>query len=248
MSNNTLENTKIYVLHVKKGYEEREQHIVKLMKNMNLSFEWILDGDMDDITEEILDTYFKENSVMHEVAPHTSCALKHFLTYRNIVENQLPGAIVLEDDIILYPNFKKVFEELLREIDTQDIKNPIVYLEDDALKFVPRSLRKKGQHLYRIVNSSHFTGCMYVTYGAAKHILDVVEREKTDLPIDVYHEYLLQHRDLNLLFCHPFIATQGSHTGLFASSINAQSAKKQKKRQYTWLLKKWYKQLLYFCR
>ena len=50
-----LTNKAVFVLHVKKGYEDREQHIKAMLQKMNIPFSWILDGDIADLTPEILD-------------------------------------------------------------------------------------------------------------------------------------------------------------------------------------------------
>ena len=49
---------KVYVLHVKQGYENRLQSIQKQLKRLDMDYSLILDGDIDDITPEILDLYF----------------------------------------------------------------------------------------------------------------------------------------------------------------------------------------------
>ena len=53
---------------------------------------------------------------------------------------------------------------------------------------------------------------------------------------------------LNYYWCHPTIATQGTHNGLFASSICEQSANKQHYRSLTWKAKLAYKKFLYLLR
>lgn len=51
-------NSKILVLHVKKGYEDRQKHIEKMMKSWGYSFEYILDGDMDDPQSRVCSSIF----------------------------------------------------------------------------------------------------------------------------------------------------------------------------------------------
>ncbi len=94
-----------YVLHVKKGYESRGEHIRKMLSKIRLPFELILEGDMCDLTDNTLNKYFSRE--MHKIAPDTSCALKHLLAYEAILNNNYPGALILEDDIILHKNFRK---------------------------------------------------------------------------------------------------------------------------------------------
>lgn len=139
-------NSKILVLHVKKGYEDRQKHIEKMMKSWGYSFEYILDGDMDDLNLEFVHQYF--TGEMDCISPATSVATKHLKAARYIVDHQLDGALILEDDMLLYPNFEKVFNQCLSEIQNRHLTTALISFEDSSLHFVPGSQRKKGQHLY----------------------------------------------------------------------------------------------------
>ncbi|WP_036858005.1 glycosyltransferase family 25 protein [Segatella baroniae] len=238
-------SSKILVLHVKKGYEDRQKHIEKMMKSWGYSFEYILDGDMDDLNQEFVHQYF--TGEMDCISPATSVATKHLKAARYIVDHQLDGALILEDDMLLYPNFEKVFNQCLSEIQNRHLAKALISFEDSSLYFVPGSQRKKGQHLY-IAKRDRFAGALYCTREAAELILQHVRENRCDMPIDLYHTSLIQRAGLNYYWCHPCIATQGSHTGLFASSINEKSAKKKTYRRLTWNLKLAYKKLLYYLR
>lgn len=235
----------VIVLHVRTGYEKREQHIRRMFDKMNIDFEFILNGDMADITPDVLDSYF--TGVMHKVSAETSCALKHLLAYEQIVTRKLPGALILEDDMVLYDNFTEVFNDCMSEMTHRHIEDALISFEDSTLRFVPFSQRRKGQHLY-IASRDRFAGCYYITYRTAERIVDYVNKNKCDLPADLFHTALITRIGLPYYWCHPCIATQGTHNGLFPSSINTQSAAKQKYRARTWQLKLAYKKLLYLFR
>ena len=85
-------------------------------------------------------------------------------------------------------------------------------------------------------------------YIIAKKIVDYVNNNKCDLPADLFHKALITRIGLPYYWCHPCIATQGTHNGIFPSSICAASAKKQHYRAWTWQLKLAYKKLLYLMR
>lgn len=237
---------KILVLHVKNGYEDRETHINQMMKEKDLPFSFILDGDMSDLTEETIREKFT-GSVMDKVSPQTSCTMKHLFAYQYILDHQLKGALILEDDMVLYDNFVEVFEDCMNELERKAWQNALVSFEDSTLHFVPRSERRKGQFLYP-KGKDRYAGAYYCTNDAARLILDYVASNKCDRPIDLFHTALIQRAGLNYLWCHPCIATQGTHTGLFVSSISQKSAKRQNYRRMTWQLKLLYKKALYFLR
>ena len=238
-------STKVFVLHVKTGFEEREQHICHMLEAMNIDFEFVLDGDMSDLTPEILDRYF--TGEMKQASPGTSCSMKHLLAYELIVNRQLPGALILEDDMLLYKNFHKVFEECMNEMTRNSIDDAIISFEDSALRFVPGRQRQRNRHLY-LASRDRFAGCYYITFRTAKNILDYAYVNKCDAIIDLYHKSLITRIGLPYYWCHPCIATQGTHNGLFPSSVNANSAKKQNYRAWTWQIKLAYKKLIYLFR
>jgi len=236
----------ILVLHVRKGYEDRERHINRMMAEKGLRFKYMLDGDIADITPETLDRYFTGDT-MHKAGPQASCALKHIYACEHIVRNNLKGALVLEDDMVIYDNFKEIFNKCMAEIDTRQLKDPVISFDDSILKFIPRSRRRKGIYLYP-GNRDRYTGCLYYSNGAARLILERIKDSRCGLPIDRYHAALITEGLLQYYWCQPCIATQGTHNGLFESSISAKSAKRQRYRANVWKIKLMYKKLVYFLR
>lgn len=235
----------VLVLHVKHGYEDRARNIEAIMNGLGISFEYITDGDMDDITPEIMDRYF--SGIMHKIFAPTSCTLKHFYAYEYILKYNLPGALILEDDMVLYNNFIPIFNKCMQERHRRDLENILISFEDSNLSFVPRSQRVKGLHLYK-GSRDRFAGCYYISNVCARQIMQYVNDNKCDLPIDCFHNALRVRIGLPYYWCHPTIATQGSHTGLFRSSISEKSAKRQNYRKITWHIKLAYKKALYWLR
>ena len=234
-----------FVLHVKKGYEDREEHISRMMKKMNIAFEYILDGDMQDITKETLEKYFTGEMKIN--SPATSCALKHLLACHEIVERKIEGALVLEDDIVLHDNFVSVFQRSIDELkgnSNWNAKPVIINYEDTRLRFVPRSKRVEGRVLYE-GDRDRMAGAIYVNHAAAKLIWDYAIKDKLDQPIDLFHCYLLKKNLIAYLWCQPVVATQGSHSGLFMSGININ---KNYFDILKWKFNLLYKKMIYYFR
>lgn len=236
---------KVLVLHVKDGYEERARNIEKMLGDRKIPFKYVIDGDKEDITSEVLNCYF--SGEMCAVNAATSCALKHLYAYEYIIRHHLPGALVLEDDMILYDRFISVFNECMEECKERNLSNILISFEDSSLHFVPRSQRIAGLHLYT-GKRDRFTGCYYISYDCAVLIMKYVYKYKCDLPIDRFHTALITRANLPYYWCHPTIATQGSHTGLYPSSISEASSRKRSYRRLTWKLKLIYKKMLYWLR
>lgn len=82
-------------------------------------------------------------------------------------------------------------------------------------------------------------GAYYISQNTAKLILKQINLEKLNLPIDGFHEYLLQRNVLNYYWCEPTIAKQGSHNGQFLSGISEKNTTAF--RRLLWRLKYFYK-------
>lgn len=53
-----LKVDKVFVLHVKEGNEDRAKQIEAMLEKLGIKFEYMLDGDIKDITEERKSKYF----------------------------------------------------------------------------------------------------------------------------------------------------------------------------------------------
>lgn len=237
---------KVFVLHVRQGYEDRAEHIDSMMTRLQIPFEYLLDGDICDLTPDVLDKYFKRDGALRKdnLLAQLSCAYKHLLVYERILKNNWKGALILEDDIILQKDFATIFNNCMREYEAMPTSDILISFENSRLRFVPRSQRVKGKYLYK-GTKDRMTGAYYISNGAAKRIIDYLSENKCDLPIDLLHCFLIRQQDFPYYWCQPTIATQGSFTGKFHSSI---STKKRLGIKISWKFKLAYKKLLYFLR
>ncbi|MBK8622830.1 MAG: glycosyltransferase family 25 protein [Saprospiraceae bacterium] len=107
---------------------------------------FMTDGDMDTISHEEHQRLFSgELSVM---SPAVSCAYKHISCYRDMLLQDIPFALIFEDDIFLESFFCDELQFILREIEEKKYKNFIVSLEDSSLTYVKGSERKPDTRLY----------------------------------------------------------------------------------------------------
>lgn len=242
----------VFVAHVKDGYDERERHIRAMLGDAGVPFEFMLDGDIADITPARRAAYFSPGLSIPLSAQ--SCALKHILICEEIVKRGLPGALVLEDDICLSPRFPAIFTRSMEELPLYERPdgNPesaplpvMISYEDTRLRFVERSRREKGRVLYP-GDRDRMTGCYYINRAGAEAILQSIRTNGgLNMPIDLYHAWMLRCGNLRYLWCHPTIATQGSHTGKFRSTLNFDKTFIDER---LWLLKRLYRRLLYYLR
>ena len=69
---------KVYVLHVKSGYKERANSIEKQASKYGFDFEYMLDYDIPDLTQEDIDTYIHHENNLTDA--HKSLNLKLYPT------------------------------------------------------------------------------------------------------------------------------------------------------------------------
>ncbi|MBR1521119.1 MAG: glycosyltransferase family 25 protein [Bacteroidaceae bacterium] len=237
----------VFVIHAEK-FVDRKKHMKNMLRSHPFVFEYILEDDVETLSKEELNKYFsggEQGEGMNRPTGVTSCALKHFYAYEKIIDRNLVGALILEDDAILQKNFDEIFSKSMSEYDSMYAnENVIISYEDTRLRFIPRSQRRKGRYLYP-GDRDRMTGAYYINRHAACAILEDAQEHKCHLPIDLYHRYLLNQGKLLYLWCQPTIATQGSHTGLFVSTLSPTSVWLKK---VVWRSKLAYKKFLYYLR
>ncbi len=138
----------VFVAHVKKGSEKRAEAMERQLSRLGIRFEYMLDGDISDLSEERLERYFVKDVDLNPAA--RSCAMKHLLIMEEVVKRKLNRVLVLEDDAILRSDFVELFNRSLDEVDTIHSQDEpyLIFYEASYLKFIPRSVRKKGKTLY----------------------------------------------------------------------------------------------------
>lgn len=114
-----LNRVKIYVVSLKRAVVRR-QAISRQLEAMGLPFELIDAVDAKEIDPEVLENAIDMNSMYHLHRRKLSeyeicCTLSHRLIYGKIVKSDQFGAIILEDDAILKPEFRQVFEYFNRD-------------------------------------------------------------------------------------------------------------------------------------
>ncbi|MDO4172986.1 MAG: glycosyltransferase family 25 protein [Prevotellaceae bacterium] len=241
------QDIQILIIHVR-GNEERRQYMQQQLEKLNMPYTFVTDGNMEDLTPDILDRYFSDDvceSPMHGIYPRTSCAYKHLLAIRHIIDNGLEGALVLEDDIRLKPTFKHVFVESLVEYRRDhNHEAGIINYEESSLMLVPRSKRHNGQILYK-AKRDRFAGCLYISRNAAEAIMQYVESKKCAYTSDRLHNHLIFQGLVTYYWSHPCIACQCSADGSMPTMI---PTRPRPLKRLKWFYKKIYKHILYFIR
>ena len=230
---------KTYIIHVSDAYE-REEHIRKELSDKNLDLEFIHEGDIKDLSKEVLDIYFTGG--MHDARAAVSCAYKHILTCEKTIKGNEEIVLVLEDDIYCYKNFDTMLKKILIEIKERSLKNFFISLEDSTLRYIPGSRRIKGQYLYH-EKISRTTGGYLLDKEGAQSILNGIKKNKIDRPVDHYYDFLTKEKQIDMFWSQPAIICQGSIDGSIKTLIGTKRFGFLRTLSYNF--QKRYKRLLY---
>jgi glycosyl transferase family 25 len=206
----------------------------------NLDAVFINEGDLKDLSPEVLDKYFT-GVEMKRVMAWTSCAYKHLLALEQVVKQHLPIALIFEDDAILGKDFEKVLQKVVAEIERDKLQNFVVSLEDSGLRFVKGSERAKNKHLYKRTKMRG-AGAYLVDFQSASTLLQIATTERCHRPIDCFIEECVAIDKVNIYWTHPTIVSQGSYFGSLNPLIGYRPVGKM--RVWGVKLKRWYKMLM----
>ncbi|WP_299784470.1 glycosyltransferase family 25 protein [uncultured Roseobacter sp.] len=99
------------------------------------------------------------------------CFESHRWFWRHVVAENLPGAFVIEDDVVIASDFGQIRfpDTLLQQADVikidQGVRNICAY------GTVPVGL-ENGRNLYRLLGTEYSTGCYFVTQRGARRLLE----------------------------------------------------------------------------
>jgi glycosyl transferase family 25 len=188
----------------------------KVLADAGLTHEFILDGNIDDLTDTVLETTF--SGPMQRRRGSTSCAYKHLLACRRIVELKIPRALILEDDIIMLPAYRKTFSLCLEELHRRSLNNCIISLENSGHVFIRRSERTPGTLLYK-KNKGRCAGAYLIDLECAQSILRYVEDHRVGEAIDWFHNRLFGENIIDCYWLEPPVFEQSSNNGRMASLL-----------------------------
>jgi glycosyl transferase family 25 len=235
-------NYPCYVIHVKKGYEDRALSIEAQFVLLGQPFEWLLDYDIPDLTPEILARYGFHGDKLRPA--EISCSLKHIAAWERLATGGAAGGFVFEDDVLLdLRKFKQVAGAAVAEfLDTGGTEG-YLSLGDGCALYVPWTKLRRGCYLYQ-AEQVRATDSYFLTREAARRMLELIGREGFYLPADHLINRLCHQLAIPILWLSPTVVSQGSHTGRFASQIQDWD-KGQLKEKIKWLAKKFRRKYLY---
>lgn len=226
----------MYVIHVSEGAEDRAASIERQLARHGISFEYVLERDMKDLTPEWLDQWFIPP--MNVVQPRTSCCSKHLVAYQRMLRDDRRDALVLEDDMFLSDDFLEEVNLSLRELRSRQGVADAAYisLENSGLRPLSKfATEQPGVTLYRAPKGRD-TGAYWLTRASAERFLDRAATAKIGESTPFFQNILFESGAVELYWRHPAVAEQGSHSGKFDSLVTVHRTGRM--RRPRWLARK----------
>lgn len=206
----------IYVISVK-SFTDRHEHIERLANQFGFSFEYVWRYDADELTDSDL-----EKVRASLPAESVSNVLKHLHAQKLFLATDCDVSLILEDDVVLFDSF---FDELQGILGQGSQLPPgwLIFLGGADNKIDSRFYHSEGQYLVeKLITTAE-------AYLVDRHGCELRLRWLEENYIDRQADHQLKLMDQNLGIVHYCvsnpIATQGSITGLFETSLDSSRSK-----------------------
>ena len=187
-------NTPIFIINLKKDIEKK-QHMQKLCQKYNLEVEFIEAVYGKELSQEAIDAIYSEQNSIKEIGRSLSsgelgCLLSHRTIYQRMISENIPEAIILEDDIEFnekFINFLIIKDNLPRDAELLLLGywySGIKYTSA-LISFHNRMKISQTHEIVRFTKKMHGTYAYYITIRGAKKILSSLDNNIT-MPIDHY--------------------------------------------------------------
>lgn len=224
-----------YIIHYTK-LAERKERVVKLLGSYGLNLNLIASSDKEILNNSNIHKVYSIDEcvyaykMVHAYGPcyayfrvldlgEISCALKHYMAYKHIVENEHPYALVVEDDAVSTEHLEKGLEGLLGDLpDGWDViflgsGIGVDFVEDRIKEF-----KRVGEFMYKATHpASNCTEAYLISSKAAKLLYNCLL--PFHMPLDFEMSYWFKFYDLNVYWRYPSLFEQGSKTGAYESSL-----------------------------
>jgi glycosyl transferase, family 25 len=197
-----------------RNFLQRRASIERQLSGLGLSFEFIHDFDISDITQQLEQRYFAGADMRQS---QKSCALKHRKAHALVAERGWKRALILEDDVLLAPDFTHGLQAALQE--GAALPEPkVIFLGHGGNFYTPRSRRVPGQHLY-LAHKGRFGDSYLIGAQTAQLRLNWMDAHGIGKPTDNLFDQIDPLLGIQLYWLEEPVVEQGSKNGLFTSTL-----------------------------
>lgn len=208
----------VFVCHYTKLHDRKKHIEGKLSSFKNISYSYIEDYDKEEITDKVEEKYFiydsgeriKRSNFYLKNGPvnlvnysykqaEKSIAMKHYTACKKVVENELPYALILEDDVFFCENF----EDRLKQIVVNLPEGWDAYFLNSTKGMLGNKCEDIENNDYVVKRGHPSTACLnsYLIHNkACKKIVEEIENNKISLHIDHEFNCIFYKNDFNVYF------------------------------------------------
>jgi len=212
-----LSDLTTYVVTVK-TFKDRHLHIRGQAERHNLKLQFIWDYDADTLSTED----FARVDAKKLPPKSISTVLKHLEAQRRLIESGDKFALVLEDDAILFPEFSATLNQILNS-ETVPLEPFLLFAGGADNKVTDAFLKAKPNDLVKHPLSTAET--YIIERSAAEKRLKWCSENRIDKPADHFLTWIDHKLGIAQYWTGVPLATQGSITGQFKTSLDASRAK-----------------------
>ena len=156
----------IFVINLDKDFDKKD-YMLELEKKNNLKFNFIEAVFGKELSKEELDKAYCPQKALNALGRELSlgeigCSLSHISIYKKMIEENIPLAIILEDDIEIKENFL----ELLSKINSIKLKWDVLLLGYYSRVLDERKSRFKIFNQIRLFKNTNVVKLVEIGYGA----------------------------------------------------------------------------------
>jgi len=196
---------------------QRREHVMVQLDALGLSYEFIHEYDAVDVTEALVDRYFPKLKTL--LRSQMSCALKHLRAHEIVVERGWKNALILEDDVVLAPNFLLGLNDALKDGAELTAAPKVIFLGHGGNYYTPKSRRRPGQKLY-IATKGRFGDAYIIDYETAVRRSGWMHENGINKTTDNLFDMIDGQLGIELYWFEEPIVEQGSKNGLFSSTLD----------------------------
>jgi len=209
---------KTYICHWTKLVERKKYILQHLAESGIIDLKWVEDYDKNNwCVEDIIKEYPRafgiisnDNRKMRNA--EISLALKHCWIVKDVVSQNYKSALILEDDVLLHPDFVSLFNSFKNELPEDWDCCWVGSCCNIHADIIP------DKHVY-IGNRSRCTHAFMISNKGAKKMLPLLST--LDAPADHFYNRLITEAKLNNYWFEPSLAEQ--HNAMFRTSIHTET-------------------------
>lgn len=228
---------KVFIVHYSK-LRYRRKSLEKKLKEFGFDYEFIVRYDREDLTKDLLKSAYLDDKEEYEARTRglwsgpsaryrklslaeISCTLKHFEAIR-LASLEYGPSLILEDDSILFENFKENLEKVISE--SLNLKWDSIFLGlgcgRDFQNYILKNRSKKmSESLFQIEHPATNCAEAYLVTKDCAHRIS-----KNCFPFFMISDwelaYLFDKNDMNIFWSIPSLCWQGSKNGKFESTLD----------------------------